>query len=428
MTLPHERPRLAPLTLAFGDPELEQGFQLATARQLRRRHPIGWGITALIWLGMAATDPLIAGSRANLAVIHGIRFAVFPLLLAVAAVAWLRLEQFVRWRHVSVAAGLMAGVWSSVAMVALVPEPEKLAILGSSVGFAVAIVAVSLVWSSRLLVTLTIVGPVLVASTLLTSRYPDPSNVATLLWIYVAAAVGTFGSWRFEVNQRFSFLLARSLDEERARSDALLHNLLPPAVASRLKAGGGRIAEYFPSATILFCDIVGFTGLSERVPAGALVATLDELFSSFDALADRFGLEKIKTIGDAYMAVAGVPQPRPDHARQAVEMALAMREAVAAHAFPGGERLRIRIGIHTGPVVAGVIGKKKLVYDLWGDAVNTASRLESHGLPGAIHVSEATAAALDEQFELEPRGPVELKGKAPMRTFLVSGPRRAAKG
>jgi guanylate cyclase len=210
----------------------------------------------------------------------------------------------------------------------------------------------------------------------------------------------------------------RLLGEERARSERLLLNILPAPIAERLKASEESIAEHSDGVTVLFADIVGFTPLSTRKMPHELVEFLNRIFSEFDALADAHGLEKIKTIGDAYMAVAGLPQPWPDHAARAARMALAMCDAAARLSAETGEKLALRIGLHSGPVVAGVIGSRKFTYDMWGDRVNTASRMESHGLPGAIHCTEATAMLLRGEFQLQPRGAVEIKGKGEMCTFL----------
>ena len=214
----------------------------------------------------------------------------------------------------------------------------------------------------------------------------------------------------------------RQLSEERERSEHLLLNILPAPIAERLKASEESIAEHSDGVTVLFADIVGFTPLSARKTPRALVDLLNRIFSEFDALADAHGLEKIKTIGDAYMAVAGLPQAWPDHAPRAARMALAMRDATARVSAETGEALALRIGLHSGPVVAGVIGRRKFTYDMWGDTVNTASRMESHGLPGTIHCSEATAMLLQGAFQLQARGAMEIKGKGEMRTFLLLNP------
>ena len=209
------------------------------------------------------------------------------------------------------------------------------------------------------------------------------------------------------------------LGEERERSERLLLNILPAPIAERLKATGEAIAEHSDGVTVLFSDIVGFTPLSANKTPQALVELLNRIFSEFDALADAHGLEKIKTIGDAYMAVAGLPNPWPDHASRAARMALAMHDVIARVTAETGEKLALRIGLHSGPVVAGVIGRRKFAYDLWGDTVNTASRMESHGVPGSVHCSETTAMLLQGAFQLQARGAMEIKGKGEMYTFLV---------
>jgi class 3 adenylate cyclase/HAMP domain-containing protein len=221
-----------------------------------------------------------------------------------------------------------------------------------------------------------------------------------------------------KVRQRTSELI-----DEKATSERLLLNVLPRAIAERLKDGESQIVDRFDAVTVLFADIVGFTSLSSRTTPEKLVTMLNELFSAFDRLAEKHGLEKIKTIGDAYMVVAGIPHPIADHATAMALMGLDMLAAITAYSQKHGTNLTIRVGIHTGSVVAGVIGQKKFIYDLWGDTVNTASRMESSGIPGRIHLSEATATLLGDAFELENRGPIEVKGKGTMTTYLIVGPR-----
>lgn len=226
--------------------------------------------------------------------------------------------------------------------------------------------------------------------------------------------------YQADVSARREFLAMRLLDEERERSERLLLNILPAPIAERLKASGDSIAEHSEGVTVLFADIVGFTSLSASKSPQALVELLNRIFSEFDTLADSHGLEKIKTIGDAYMAVAGLPNPCPDHAARAARVALAMLDAVARVSVATGEDLSLRIGLHSGPVVAGVIGRRKFTYDLWGDTVNVASRMESHGLAGTIQCSEATAALLQGVCGLQARGSVEIKGRGTMSTHLVT--------
>jgi class 3 adenylate cyclase len=225
--------------------------------------------------------------------------------------------------------------------------------------------------------------------------------------------------------RRATLLAEDALDRAHQRSEELLLNILPASIARRLKQGDGRttatIADGHAGVTVLFADIVGFTRMSARLPPERIVEMLNDLFCQFDDLAGKLGLEKIKTIGDCYMAAGGLPEPRADHAEAVAEMALAMLDIVADLAARTGEPLTIRIGIHTGPVVAGVIGKRRFIYDLWGDTVNTASRMESHGLPGAIQLSSAARALLDGKFRLRHRGMIDIKGKGEMDTWLREG-------
>ena len=211
----------------------------------------------------------------------------------------------------------------------------------------------------------------------------------------------------------------RAREREQARSERLLLNVLPEPVAARLKQEDGIIADAREEVTVLFADIVGFTSLSERLPASDVVALLDRVFASWDSLAAEHGVEKIKTIGDAYMVAGGIPLPREDHVAAIAETALAMGPALAGLSVETGTALQVRIGIDTGPVVAGVIGRAKFIYDLWGDTVNTASRMESHAQPGTIQVTERTYERLREGYELAARGTVAVKGKGQMTTYLL---------
>jgi guanylate cyclase len=217
-----------------------------------------------------------------------------------------------------------------------------------------------------------------------------------------------------------------ALRTEQAKAESLLLNILPRSIADRLKDDSTTIADQFDAASILFADVVDFTPFSERLPPSEVVGILDHLFTHFDVLADRYGLEKIKTIGDAYMVASGVPTPRPDHAQALANMALDMRDAMRQSDDVAHLGLELRIGINSGPVVAGVIGRKRFLYDLWGDAVNTASRMESHGTPGEIQVTASTRELLQDEFDLEPRGTVTIKGKGAVETWYLVGRKAAA--
>ena len=248
------------------------------------------------------------------------------------------------------------------------------------------------------------------------NNLPDPLVQGLFLLNIGTLSVVSFGILALFATQREAAL--RLAELEGRRSDDLLRNILPGPIADRLKNDNSRIAEQFDDASILFADVVGFMPLSARLSPAEIVDLLDRLFSEFDVLVDRSGLEKIKTIGDAYMVAAGVPEPRPDHAPAIARLALAMQATAAT--LPG-TRLELRIGINSGPVVAGVIGKRRLIYDLWGDAVNVASRMESQGVPGRIQVTRATADRLGDRFRLEARGTVEVKGRGAVETWFLVG-------
>jgi class 3 adenylate cyclase len=220
---------------------------------------------------------------------------------------------------------------------------------------------------------------------------------------------------------RINLYLIAQLDDARERADNLLLNILPHPIAEQLKRSRGIIADGYAEVTVLFADIAGFTQLSAHAEPKEVVNLLNAIFSDFDDLAAKHGLEKIKTIGDAYMVVGGLPTPRADHAEAVVEMAQAMLQVLKRHRAWNGEPIRVRVGINTGPVVAGVIGRQKFIYDLWGDAVNTASRMESNGLVDAIQVTESTYQKLRERYQFEQREPMHIKGKGQMVTYLLKG-------
>lgn len=218
-----------------------------------------------------------------------------------------------------------------------------------------------------------------------------------------------------------ALMAERRSEKEHSRTESLLLNILPSTIAERLKANPETIADKFESCTIIFADIVGFTRLSSRLPANKLVAILNKIFSRFDELAEKHGLEKIKTIGDSYMAAGGLPDRRDDHAEAVINFALDISAYIKSIKGDLGKILKIRIGINSGNAIAGVIGKRKFIYDLWGDAVNIASRMESHGLPGEIQISEECYRQVIGKFRIEERGLINVKGKGQLKTYLVKG-------
>jgi len=213
--------------------------------------------------------------------------------------------------------------------------------------------------------------------------------------------------------------LFNQIERYRRRADDLLLNILPGTIAGRLKENPGTIADGYNEATVLFADIVDFTTMSSTADPVDVVKKLNEIFSDFDGLAAQHGLEKIKTIGDAYMVAGGLPEPKEDHCEAVAAFAVDMVAAMERHASWTDEPMRIRVGINCGPVVAGVIGRQKFIYDLWGDAVNVASRMESNGLSNEIQVTQAVKDKLDGQYDFEERGPIEVKGKGRMVTYLL---------
>ena len=246
------------------------------------------------------------------------------------------------------------------------------------------------------------------------AKIPDIVRVAFFVLNIAGVSLTAYALLQYAVRAR---------DEAFARSEGLLLNVLPRTIAERLKRRPGVIAEAHAEVTVLFADIVDFTPFAERTEPERVVGVLDEIFSAFDALAERHGVEKIKTIGDAYMVASGLPESRPDHAEAMAEMALDMQAEFGRLCEPLALELTIRIGMDSGPVIAGVIGRHKFIYDLWGDTVNTASRMESHGLAGRIQVSEETQRRLRHQYEFDERGEIEVKGKGLRRAYLLVGRR-----
>ena len=240
-------------------------------------------------------------------------------------------------------------------------------------------------------------------------------NVWMLLAIFLAVSFW----WVLDGINRRLFLSERHVAAERARADRLLENILPTAIATQLKTSDSTIAERFDAVTILFADIVGFTTFARSRQPTEVVDLLNALFSRFDDLVAESGLEKIKTLGDGYMVAGGVPTPRPDHAAAVAGLALGMMKATESFAHEFDVDWSIRIGLHSGPVVAGVIGKRKFAYDLWGDTVNVSSRLESTSEPGRIQLADETARLLGDEFSLEPRGKITLKNRGDVRTYFL---------
>jgi class 3 adenylate cyclase len=271
----------------------------------------------------------------------------------------------------------------------------------------------------------TVVGIAAYLPYALTAAYILPlSLVLATLYLVSFGTLGLLAAYRTERFTRDLFLRERQLDQERARSDGLLLNILPQAIIEQLKASpSGRIAQAFDQVSVMFADAVGSTEQAARSSPEAFADSLDELFRTFDTIADRHGLEKIKTIGDAYMAVAGAPIPLEDHADAAVAMALDVLAEAGDVRWPSGDPIVVRVGVASGPAVAGVVGVRKFAYDLWGDTVNLASRLEEYGEAGQVLVSESTATQVADRYDFAPARMMDLKGKGPTAVRFLLGRR-----
>jgi adenylate cyclase len=243
-----------------------------------------------------------------------------------------------------------------------------------------------------------------------------------LIWAFFVLNVGSLSSiililLSFFIRKKDEAFHLLRLEEQKAEN--LLLNILPPEIAAILKNGQQTIADHFDGASILFADLVGFTALTHHLEPAQMVQLLNEIFTHFDALVEKYGVEKIRTIGDNYMVAAGVPRPQPDHALRLAHMGLDMQAYIQSRWANERPPVDFRIGINSGPVIGGVIGRKKFVYDIWGDAVNIASRMESHGVPGQIQITHATYELIRDDFICKPRGGIQIKGRGEMETYFL---------
>ena len=407
------------MPMGFDDFRLEADFRADFAAVAQRRYLPRWRATALMNVLLGLSDLLVVPPdrlRASLLVRYG---ATVPFTLLVALFGRVSPSAYAHWGERVVSFGRV-GVFALCAAFALAASPLSWPITEYLVMQVALLVVIQhsnglarVGWS---LVT-TAIGSGLVLVALLLGGASVRELAYAAFFAAIANGAGTMISRTLEGHRRREFIQQRTIAEERAKSERLLANMLPASIAERLKQKPQAIADGFDAVSVLFADIVGFTPLSATMPPHALVELLNRVFSCFDELARVHGLEKIKTIGDAYMAVAGVPTPREDHAGAAADMALAMRDEIGR---VSDGKLVLRIGLHAGSVVAGVIGVSKYSYDLWGDTVNTASRMESHGAPGSIHASAEFRAFAGEGFVWEERGAIDIKGKGPMHTFWLA--------
>jgi class 3 adenylate cyclase len=359
-----------------------------------------------------------------------VRFVVLiPILVAGLLVTVLPIAQRV-WEAAGVAVLLLNALVWTVYVTAIAGVPFDLGYVG-----VILIMAFSYTLVRLRFVLVAGAGVAMIAlylAAILAFGDADDHQIRLALYYLTSFYVlGMIAAYTLERFTRLLFLRERQLDHERRRSESLLLNILPAPIAERLKeraetgasspAESGTLADEYAEVAVLFADLAGFTEQAGRTPPEALVTTLNDLFSEMDALADRYGLEKIKTAGDAYMAVAGVPTEVGDPAVRAVEMALDLVTTVRGRRWPSGDEVGVRVGIAIGPAVAGVIGRRKFAYDVWGDTVNLASRLQSAGRPGCVLVSEPIAAQVGDRFVLGPLEYVELKGKGRQGVRFVEG-------
>ena len=407
------------LTLRFESRELERAFQLDLGSRLFLQHRVGLGLAAGLWVAAGLLLVLIYGVD-TVAIAQAVSV---PLAFVVGGMAVIdRLQSWDAQQVVNGVVNLVGGLAMVFISTRVADVPELLGtVLILNAIFAFSVVRMGFV------IGLAAEMPVLIWLGALAwiGTYPE-IGWFTVFLVASGMGVAAFGAYMLESSARARFLQRQilagqreALAREMAKSDRLLHSMLPASIADRLRDEPRVIADAFPEATVVFSDIVGFTPIGSQMSPNELVSVLNELFGRFDELAARHGLEKIKTMGDGYLAVAGVPLPVPDHADRAVRFGLDVLRATEALATERDLPLRLRVGIHSGPLVAGVIGRDKLAYDLWGDTVNVASRMESQGLPDRVQISEATAQLLSAEVSLEARGTIEVRGRGPMRVLLV---------
>jgi class 3 adenylate cyclase len=417
------RLRLERLRLRFRDPALEAAF-----REDRFRHNIGnirfaflAGISLWVVWGFLLRPHILSVADRQLDAI--VRYGVFiPMLLIGLGLTYTPLFRRI-WQGMSVViatATILVWVYYCSQVVTLPPEYGYVGVILIT-AFTYSLLRLRFI----LVVLITVIGIATYLPYAFAARYSVPVTlVLATLYLVSFGILGALAAFRLERFSRQVFLREREIDEERQRSDGLLLNILPLAIFEQLKSSpSGRIAQSFDQVTVLMADAVGSTAQGARSSAEEFAAALDELFRRFDMIGDRHGLEKIKTIGDAYMAVGGAPVPMEHQADAAAAMALdILAEAQQVH-WPSGDPIRVRIGVATGPALAGIIGYRRFAYDLWGDTVNLASRLQEGAEPGRVLVSEPTAEQLTDDYELGPKQMMDLKGKGPTPVRALLGRR-----
>jgi class 3 adenylate cyclase len=416
-----------PITLTFRDRTVERRYQDAMGQVGLAGYRLSCLMGALLWLTAMLVVPVPDPSESPRTIIVG-SMGVALNLLGLAASRWTRTLD----RQNAVATPIAIANGGGALMLA-----SALGVMEARGASALMLIAVFFFVARVRFIFATIrVAALLALFGLTAALSPDPRSLVLDTFILIAAMAGVLlGLYRMELGSRRLFRTeqtivtqADALRRENAEAQHLLLSILPASVARRLRNGEEGIADEVPDATVLFADLAGFTALGHEMPPAELVRHLDTLFSRFDEAAEQAGIEKIKTIGDAYMAVGGVPEPLPGHTQRVVDLGLTMIDIVRAYARDTGLPLALRVGVHTGPMVAGVIGTHKFQYDLWGDTVNTASRLEAAGVPGYVQVSAAVRERLGSDLRSRFRGLVPLKGLGPVATWLVGPDTRGGAG
>ena len=405
------------LTLSFTDASADREFRCADNESALNQVRVAGILAVLLYGAFGALDPLVVdGDVSDLALI---RFAIVcPAIALIVASSFPFRSFFVSVLQLAVCFVVVLAAFGLAAMPLIAAVPREYSQTGTLLilMFLFGLVRVRFLWATA--TTLVVVAGYETSAIL--QDLPWQTLLYNNFFLLGFIVVGLFTAYTLESLRRRGFLREHVLADERERSEGLLRNILPDEIATRLKENPSTIADAAPDVSVVFADIVNFTQLAESMEPDALVRLLDAMFSDLDDLCDELGAEKIKTIGDAYMAVAGLPIPDPDHAATAMELALGMQHAATRLAPKWPVPLQLRIGISSGPVVAGVIGRRKFAYDLWGDTVNTASRMESHGYPGEIHVSASTKALLDGRYQFGPPVQTAVKGKGTLTTYLLA--------
>ena len=405
------------LSLRFLDDDLEERYQREAGAESLNGFLLISLASAVIWAPAAFVLPLSTSLPSELAIPVGLGMSVLSLIVAALA----------RWATTLDRQHLLASLLTTANGTLII---ALAAIGGALPGYAVAAVLAIFAWGfvsrTRFIYAALRTAVIGLAFGVAVATYEGPANLVLDVLLFVVGAVGVLLALHLvERGRRTLFAQelvirdqAEQLANEMERSETLLHNVMPASIAARLLGGEQTIADEYPSVTVLFADIVGFTSLSAQLEARAVIDLLGRLFVAFDRLKSEHGLVKIKTIGDAYMAVGGLPPGDDDQAVAVVRLGLAMRDEAAGHEALG-QPLQLRIGVNTGPAVGGVIGTQRLAFDLWGDTVNVASRLQEMAPPGRLVVSESTMHLVRDQFVIEPLGATDVRGRSRMNVFEV---------